>query len=194
MIKSATLLVKTFVQPLWGAFADLHSPTFAYKVSMALSGTLLALLYAVASVDRLYLVLAIRLLRSACSGGGGADNIVLRLVKKTNEGYGKQRLWGSVAWGGLSFLVGWFIDWTGQLDFIFWYTFLLLAVSFVVVRKVESYYLLLAGIYLRSRLYISFYLMHTPVLSFRHFFSFPCKGRDVFEPFFRIVIGCEHQE
>lgn len=47
--------------------------------------------------------------------------MVARLSYKSKEGYGKQRLWGAVAWGGMSLLCGMMID-VGGLEMVFTYT------------------------------------------------------------------------
>ena len=49
------------------------------------------------------------------------DALVAHMSHKTKEGFGKQRLWGSLAWGSMSLLAGALIDKFG-LDVLFAYT------------------------------------------------------------------------
>eukprot|EP00397_Hematodinium_sp_SG-2012_P026861 GEMP01028185.1.p1 GENE.GEMP01028185.1~~GEMP01028185.1.p1 ORF type:complete len:407 (+),score=61.09 GEMP01028185.1:33-1253(+) len=69
---------------------------------------------------------------------GVFDAITLRILEDNKEGYGQQRLWGAVGWGGMSLVTGRMLDVTGTKAFMFYtYASLIAAMIFVLLAFFE---------------------------------------------------------
>jgi len=134
LLKSAGLVAKTVSQPAWAAIADMKlmgriNPAWAHLSShwLAILTTIasmvfLEIFHQLAATMPLTILIVARLGWSITNSAGLlVDVMVARLSYKSKEGYGKQRLWGAVAWGGMSLLCGMMID-VGGLEMVFTYT------------------------------------------------------------------------
>jgi hypothetical protein len=86
-------------------------------------------------------IMMVKILRTTTAPSGTFTTAAsFSLTKGTKEGYGKQRLFHSLAWGSGALIAGYLID-TYGLDAIFWYTYLFNVCSFsLVVFGLKSTY------------------------------------------------------
>ena len=143
-IRSGTHFAKLVAWPLWGLLSDqVQSLRFSLILSLCLATLALETMRSVGDCPYIapeyVVILAYAVLRSGMNAGWPlVDAATLALVQRqhrhiddkiesgdTNEhkeGYGRQRLWGAVAWGSCSLLVGVTIDYFG-LSMVFWLTY-----------------------------------------------------------------------
>jgi len=137
-IKSTSQIAKVIAQPLWGVLSDATDPLSALIVSTFLGAVTLTGVRKAIDSQSLSELMTWRIIRSSMTAAAPAlDALVLRLVEGENEGYGKQRLWGSIAWGLSSLCAGTILD-TFDDGAIFMYTYVtsaLLLVFFLALRK-----------------------------------------------------------
>jgi len=139
-IKLASQIAKIISQPIWGILSDVYDdPLGVITVSTFLGAITLTRVRIAIDAKNFTQLTTWRIIRSATTAASPAlDALVLRLVENTSEGYGRQRLWGSVAWGLSSLCAGTIIDRYGEGS-IFTYTYLtsgLLLVFFVMLGRI----------------------------------------------------------
>uniref|UniRef100_A0A7S2WHD1 Major facilitator superfamily associated domain-containing protein n=1 Tax=Rhizochromulina marina TaxID=1034831 RepID=A0A7S2WHD1_9STRA len=124
LLRAGGLLAKFLCTPMWGAQADRHPPAQQLALSVAITGLLIELYRRPSIYTSFWGLLALKVVRSGSNGMGTlVDILTLRTIEgKSNVGYGSQRLWSGIAWGGGSFAVGYFIDQWGY-DSIFSWTY-----------------------------------------------------------------------
>eukprot|EP00960_Hanusia_phi_P036988 752637-Hanusia_phi.AAC.2 len=130
MLKSVGHLVKACAQPLWAVIADRQSTldrdsqlyTFS---SLALIASIFSMeIYRRCVQSDLYVLYLSRIALASLSAGLSlVDVIIADLSSKSKEGYGKNRMFYSVSWCGLSLLGGVLIDKFG-IGIIFLCTYL----------------------------------------------------------------------
>ena len=134
-LKTVSMLAKSLAQPGWAAAVDLRflgrlhpsleraSPHAAVILSTGFSLVIMEVLRRFGPQWDFWSVLALRMVGSALSGGTNLiDAMVAQLSYGSKEGYGRQRMWSSVATGSMSLWVGGLIDRYG-LGFVFAYTY-----------------------------------------------------------------------
>ena len=137
-LRAVGLLAKFFASPSWAAAVDAgggRDPTFLLVISVLSCCCLLDLYRRPAILGTFGLLLTLKTLRSALNGQGTlVDVTLLRTVdgKVNVGGYGSQRLWGSLAWGCGSYVIGHLIDVWG-FDVIFYWTYFFSALLLVLV-------------------------------------------------------------
>ena len=110
-IKSASQVAKIIAQPIWGVLSDVYDPLGVITISTFLGAITLTRVRVAIDAKNFTQLTTWRIVRSASTAASPAlDALVLRLVENTSEGYGRQRLWGSVAWGLSSLFAGTIID------------------------------------------------------------------------------------
>lgn len=122
-IKSTSQIAKVLAQPFWGIISDATDP-FGVMVVSTIVGTL-TLFRVRTAIDSQSLsdLIVWRMARSAATAASPAMNaLILLLIEGTTEGYGKQRLWGSIAWGVSALFAGILLDKFGG-GAIFVYTY-----------------------------------------------------------------------
>jgi len=138
-IKLASQIAKIISQPIWGVLSDVYDPLGVITISTFLGAITLTRVRIAIDAKNFTQLTTWRIVRSASTAASPAlDALVLRLVENTSEGYGRQRLWGSVAWGLSSLCAGTIIDQFGEGS-IFTYTYLtsgLLLVFFVILGRI----------------------------------------------------------
>ena len=138
-IKLASQVAKIISQPIWGVLSDVYDPLNVITISTFLGAITLTRVRIAIDARNFTQLTTWRIVRSASTAASPAlDALVLRLVENTSEGYGRQRLWGSVAWGLSSLFAGTIIDRFGEGS-IFTYTYLtsgLLLVFFVMLGRI----------------------------------------------------------
>ena len=124
-MKSATLLVKAVAQQAWASAADMRGHLPILQVHLILSALALELMRLIVEGGGGFrTVLFARCLKSAASAAASVNTaFVLDLVRGTEEGFGKQRLFGSLSWGLGSMVVGMIIDAFGIEAGIFGFTY-----------------------------------------------------------------------
>jgi len=135
VLKSVGLVAKAICQPAWAAIADLKVPARIHPSLESVSSHFTAVLSTVVSLIMMEAlrrnarflgfrqILLLRTIWAVTNAGGQlVDALVAQLSHRTKEGYGKQRLWGSVSWGCMSFIAGVLIDRFG-LEALFAYTY-----------------------------------------------------------------------
>mmetsp|Transcript_25921 Transcript_25921/g.46985 ORF Transcript_25921/g.46985 Transcript_25921/m.46985 type:complete len:449 (-) Transcript_25921:265-1611(-) len=138
-IKSTSQIAKALAQPIWGVMSDITDPLSTIIVSTVLGAVTLAGVREAIDAQSFSKLTTWRIIRSAATAASPAlDALVLRLVEKSSEGYGPQRLWGSVAWGLSSLCAGAILDRFGE-GAIFGYTYVIsgvLLAFFLALRRV----------------------------------------------------------
>lgn len=131
-LKSFGLLLKLFGEPLWSTIADLTDPRAVYA---------LCILVQIVSMEKLRtthpltvpLVFYIKLFRSITSTSSNIITAVcFHLTEGSGEGYGRQRMFGGIAWGLGAYVAGSLIDGYGMLA-LFAYTYFFIACNFLLV-------------------------------------------------------------
>jgi len=131
-LKSLGLLLKFFGEPFWCLVADLTDmkTVFAFCILMQISTMELLRLVKPLTFQSL---LFIKILRTTTAPATTFTTMAsFKLTEGTREGYGQQRLFGSLAWGLGAFVAGYFIDTYGMVS-IFYYTYFFNFIAFLIV-------------------------------------------------------------
>ena len=156
-IRSGTHFAKMLSWPLWGMLCDaIQSIRFCLLLSLVLATIALECMRSLSTssawaTPTFGAILLCAVLRSGMNAGWPlVDAATLALVQREQrshaqrvesgmeeeeeeaEGYGQQRLWGAVAWGASSLVVGMTIDHFG-LPMIFYLTYLMACLEIVIV-------------------------------------------------------------
>jgi PPP family 3-phenylpropionic acid transporter len=121
MLKSVGLVLKIVGEPFWCIVADVtdsHKILFTICIVMQI-GTLETLRWISISFGTILLVKVLR--TTTAPSGTFTTTACFALTKGTKEGYGQQRMFGALAWGGGALLVGTLVDRFGMTS-IFYYT------------------------------------------------------------------------
>ena len=121
ILKSIGMILKIFGEPFWCIVADVtesHKVLFAVCILMQI-GTLEMLRWIPINFGTILLVKILR--TTTAPSGTFTTTACFALTKGSKEGYGQQRMFGALAWGGGALLVGFLVDWLG-MGTIFWYT------------------------------------------------------------------------
>jgi len=133
-LKTLGFFSKVVAQPLWGIIADSTSLRSALILSFTISAVSLEIVrQGVNHHWPFYIFCFIRMLRGAMNAVSPlVDAIIVEEVRGSTEGYGKQKLYSSAAWGIGAFMMGGVVDRFG-LESIFLQTYVLSAVCVVLV-------------------------------------------------------------
>jgi len=125
-MRSVSLMVKSLCVPVWAAAADIYGKIPTLMAHVVLSACALEyirlLVQGSAGIEHIIFGRALRSSASAASTVTTA--LVLDLVAHTSEGFGRQRLFGSIAWGLGCFAVGGVIDVVGLDAGVFYFSYL----------------------------------------------------------------------
>jgi len=143
VLKSLGHFSKLLAQPFWGFLADKTSAAQALLLSLLFASVSLEVVHqgTVAKTWPFGVYLAVRMVRSACNAVGPlTDAIVVNTIRGSSEGYGRQRMFSSMAWGLGAVISGWMIDRFGlQVVFPFCYVLCAIAIAIVVaISYIES--------------------------------------------------------
>jgi predicted MFS family arabinose efflux permease len=131
-LKSFGLLFKFIGEPFWCFVADLTDPKIVFILSI-LTSVLSMEMLRVANPLTYNRVLFVKALRTITAPAATLTTAAsFKLTEGTNEGYGRQRMFGSLAWGSGAFISGILIDSFGMTA-LFLYTYLFIAVNFCCV-------------------------------------------------------------
>jgi len=138
-INSLSNIAKAIAQPFWGVLSDATGPLSAMIASTILGTATLVAVRASIDAGSASSLAVWRMIRSAVTATSPAlDALMLQLVEGSGEGYGRQRLWGSIAWGLSSLLAGTILD-EFEDGWLFAYTYFasgVLLFFFVMLRRV----------------------------------------------------------
>ena len=121
-----------FGEPFWSLVADMTDPKAVYILSALVNVFTLEILRTTdpLTVSFVFYVKIFRTITS-CSG-----NIItsasMQLTEGTNEGYGRQRMFGAIAWGVGAYIAGGLIDNYG-MKYLFYYTYFFIALNGLLV-------------------------------------------------------------
>lgn len=131
-LKSFGLVLKVIGEPFWSFVADVTDPKAVFVLSM------LVQIFSMEILRRAHpltynIVLFVKILRTLTSTTGTLTTTAsFKLTDGSKEGYGQQRMFGSLAWGLGAFLSGFLIDAFG-MDALFFFTYLFILTNFVLV-------------------------------------------------------------
>lgn len=131
-LKSFGLILKVIGEPFWSFVADVTDPKAVFVLSM------LVQIFSMEMLRRAHpltynIVLSVKILRTLTSLSGTLTSTAsFKLTDGSNEGYGQQRMFGSLAWGLGAFLSGFLIDAFG-MDALFFFTYMFILSNFVLV-------------------------------------------------------------
>lgn len=130
-LKSAGLILKFFGEPIWCLIADLTDTKIIYALGMLMQILSMEILRNAAKPLTFKLIFFVKILRTTTASSNTLTTAAsFKLTEGTNEGYGRQRMFASIAWGIGALVVGCLIDAYG-MDSLFFYTYFFVGVSFV---------------------------------------------------------------
>lgn len=130
-LKTIGLILKFFGEPFWCLVADLWNQKFVFSFCvLAQIFTMEILRWVDINFSS---ILFVKVLRTTTSPSNTfTTSVSFALTKGTSEGYGQQRMFGSIAWGLGAWMVGYLIDLFG-FHSIFWYTYFFNVCTFCLV-------------------------------------------------------------
>lgn len=130
-VKALGLVLKFVGEPMWCIAADLTNAKLVF-IFCTLMQILTMELLRTADVITLNRIVVVKVLRTCTAPTSTLTTAAsFQLTKGTQEGYGKQRMFGSLAWGIGALFVGCLIDAYG-MSALFWYTYVFATISFFV--------------------------------------------------------------
>ena len=121
-LKSAGLMLKIVGEPFWSMIADLTDEKAIFGLCMIMQVATMEMLRL--SKPLTYnMIFLVKVLRTTIAPSNTLTNTAsFKLTEGTNEGYGQQRVFGSIAWGSGAFIAGYLIDAFG-MNAVFYYTY-----------------------------------------------------------------------
>lgn len=133
-LKSIGLALKFIGEPFWCFVADLTDPKLIFILSLFASIGSLEILRNTENVTY-WTIILVKLVRTATAPQATLTIMAsMELIKGTQEGYGQQRLYGSLAWGIGAYMVGILIDRYGT-NSMFYFTYFFQIVSLAIVFR-----------------------------------------------------------
>ena len=132
VLKSIGLMCKFFGEPFICIIADKTSHKTVFLLCLVSNIVTMEIMRSIRPVT-FNLVFLVKVLRTVASPAGTLTaTVAMSLVEGSNEGYGEQRAFGSIAWGVGSFIVGALIDLAG-MNSMFYYSYMLCLITIVIV-------------------------------------------------------------
>ena len=133
-LKTIGLVLKFIGEPIWCIIADLTDPKLVFLLSLAAGIGSLEILRNASQVTY-HTIILVKLIRTATAPQATLTTIAsMKLIEGSTEGYGQQRMYGSLAWGLGAYMVGMMIDAYGT-DSMFYFTYFFQIVSLIIVFK-----------------------------------------------------------
>lgn len=130
-LKAIGLLLKFFGEPVLCIIADLTDSRIIFSLCMVMQIVTMEMMRQVKPLTYSYLLL-VKVLRTLTSPTTTLTTTSsFKLTNGTNQGYGKQRMFGSMAWGIGAFACASLMDLYG-MDALFFYTYFFNIISFLV--------------------------------------------------------------
>ena len=131
-LKSIGLLLKFIGEPIWCVIADTTNVQVVFGSCMFMQILTLEMMRTITPLTYDTLLL-IKILRTSTAPSSTLTTTTsYQLTQGSNEGYGKQRMYGSLAWGTGASVVGFLIDVYG-MQAIFFYTYFFNFINFLMV-------------------------------------------------------------
>lgn len=136
-VKSLGFAAKFIITPVWAAIGDTYTPLKSLIVAFTIAGLSLEFVrQCIVHKWPFYVLVILRIFRSSSNSIGPlTDSYLVQSARENgleNESYGRQRLFGSLAWGTGSLLVGILIDANG-LWIVFPFTYVMIALCIIVI-------------------------------------------------------------
>ena len=127
-LKSIGLMLKIVGEPFWSMIADLTDEKAIFGLCMIMQVVTMEMLRL--SKPLTYnMIFLVKVLRTTIAPSNTLTNTAsFKLTEGTNEGYGQQRVFGSIAWGSGAFIAGYLIDALG-MNAVFYYTYFFNAIT-----------------------------------------------------------------
>jgi predicted MFS family arabinose efflux permease len=137
-LKSVGLVFKFITEPFLCFVADLTDAKIVFALCVVMQILTMEVLR-IARPLTFDIMFLVKVLRSTTAPANTLTTTAsIKLTEGSGEGYGRQRMFGSLAWGGGAFLSGYLIDHCG-MESIFYYTyFFLIANLFCVIFGLPS--------------------------------------------------------
>jgi len=131
-LKSLGLVLKIVGEPFWCLVADLTDQKIVFSFCLFMQIFTMEMLRLVKPLtyETIYLVKVLRTTTAPSSTFTTTSSF--KLTEGSKEGYGQQRLFGSLAWGGGAMLAGILIDEYG-MDSLFYYTYIFNFIALFIV-------------------------------------------------------------
>lgn len=130
-LKSVGLILKFVGEPLWCIIADMTDQKAIFSLCILMQVFTMEILRWVSL--NFETIMTVKILRTTTAPSSTFTTTAsFALTKGSSEGYGQQRMFGSLAWGGGALIVGYLIDIYG-MESIFWYTYFFHICSFALV-------------------------------------------------------------
>ena len=127
-LKSIGLMLKIVGEPFWSMIADLTDEKAVFGLCMVMQVSTMELLRF--SHPLTYnMIFLVKILRTTTAPTNTLTNTnSFKLTEGSNEGYGQQRVFGSLAWGSGAVIAGYLIDEFG-MNAVFYYTYFFNAIT-----------------------------------------------------------------
>jgi len=133
-LKALGLALKLIGEPFWCLIADWTEPKVVFVICLLTQLFSMEILRNVVPLTVMVIVY-VKIIRTATAPSTTLTTMAsFKLTEGTKEGFGQQRMYGSLAWGGGAWLVGSLIDYFGMKS-IFYYTYFFQCVSLFIVAK-----------------------------------------------------------
>ena len=131
-LKSLGLVLKFFGEPFWCFIADCTDPKIVFAICIVTQLFSMEIYRNVIPLT-LSVIIAVKFIRTAAAPSTTLTTMAtFKLTEGTKEGFGEQRMFGSLAWGVGAFVVGSLIDAFG-MKAIFYFTYFFQCVSLLIV-------------------------------------------------------------
>lgn len=131
-LKSLGLLLKFVGEPFWCLVADLTDMKVVFALCILMQVGTMEILRLTHPLTFQTLLL-VKVLRTTTAPAATFTTMAsFKLTEGSKEGYGQQRLFGSLAWGLGAFAAGYCID-TYGMESIFFYTYFFNALAFIII-------------------------------------------------------------
>lgn len=132
LLKSIGLLCKFFAEPILCLLADISSEKLVFAVCILLQMVTMEIFRLVQPLT-FGIILTIKMLRmSAAPSSTFTSSFALKVTEGSSEGYGQQRVFGSIAWGLGAIVAGYLIDSFG-MHALFYYSHFFNSLSFFII-------------------------------------------------------------
>ena len=131
-LKSLGLFLKLFGEPFWCFIADYTDPKFVFVICLLTQILSMEILSNWVPLT-LTVIIVVKIIRIATAPATTLTTMAsFKLTEGSKEGFGQQRLFGSIAWGVGAFVVGSLIDSFGMSS-MFYFTYFFQSVSLLIV-------------------------------------------------------------
>jgi len=133
-LKALGLALKLIGEPFWCLIADWTEPKVVFVICLLTQLVSMEILRNVVPLT-VAVIVYVKIIRTATAPSTTLTTMAsFKLTEGTKEGFGQQRMYGSLAWGGGAWLVGSLIDYFGMRS-IFYYTYFFQCISLFIVAK-----------------------------------------------------------